>query len=307
VRAGALLIITLLLSAAAGPLGTSGCARKGAVTAAPWSPATASDLGAVVAKVGEVPIFAEEVADQAARTGKPPRQALDDLVAFHLLAEHARAAGAWPPDGPEAARLRKEVLVQRMLERELEPGVGPEDITDAELRALYDKALITFVHPRLVEVAVLEITPGRRATPAVRAEARENALALVAAVRAGKGQSPADLQVLASDEGWHRKRVRYTRFLQGPNGPKSTTFAAAVTKLRPGETSGLIEDEYGLYVARYAGERPAKNVTFEEAKAELRTGFYPRWRLSKFLEFADQAAAKHEVEIRQLAGAGSGP
>jgi hypothetical protein len=283
-----------------------GCARKAAVTAAPWTPIPPSDLGAVVATVAEIPIFAEEVADQAARTGKPPRQALDDLVAFHLLAEHARAARAWPPDGPATAELRKQVLVQRMLEREFEPGVGPEDITDPELRVLYDRARITFVHPRLVEVAILEITPGRSATAAVRAEARQNAVALLAAIQAKGSHTASDLQVLAADEHWRSKRVRSSRFLQGPDGPKSTRFAAAVARLKPGETSGLIEDEYGFYIARQIDERPAKNVTFEQARAELRAGFYPRWRLRKFLEFAERVAARHEVEIRSSTAAGSG-
>jgi hypothetical protein len=294
---GTLVLVTAILA--------GGCARKGAVTAAPWTPTAASDLGAVVATVGEIPIFAEEVADQAARTGKAPRQALDDLVAFHLLAEHARAAGAWPPDGPATAELREQVLVQRMLEREFEPGVGPEDITDPELRVLYDRALVTFVHPRLVEVAVLEITPGRSATAAVRAQARQNAAALLAAVQA-RGATAADWQLLSADEHWRSKRVRSSRFLQGPDGPKSPRFAAAVARLKPGETSGLIEDEYGFYIARQVDERAAKNVTFEEARAELRAGFYPRWRLRKFLEFAERVAAKHEVEIRSSTTAGSG-
>jgi hypothetical protein len=197
-------------------------------------------------------------------------------------------------------------MVQRLLERELEPGMGPDHNTDPELRVLYDRALVAFVHPRLVEVAVLEIVPGRSAAPAVRADARQNALALLAAVQAQTGHAPADMQVLAADDRWRSKRVRYLRFLQGPDGPKSTRFAAAVASLKAGETSGVIEDEYGFYVARYVDDRAAKNTTFEAARAELRAGFYPRWRLLKFQEFADRVAARHEVEIRSSTTASAG-
>jgi hypothetical protein len=258
------------------------------------------DLGPVVARVAEVPIFAGEVSAQAARSATTPRAALDQLIAFHLLAERSRERQPWPPAAGATERLRKEVLVQRLLERELEPHLRPEDISDPELRVLYDRARVSFVHPRLVEVGTLEVTVGTKATPEVRAAARETMTALKQVVDGLPGRAGEDLQKLSFDEKWRKRRVRYFHFLQGPDEPHSATFGAAVAKMaaKPGETIGVLEDERGFYLARYLGDRPAKNQPFEEVRAELRAGYYSRWRQQKFLDFVEQVSARHQVEVR---------
>lgn len=267
-----------------------------------------ADLGEVVARVAGVPIFAAEVAAQAAQTGKDPRRALDDLIAFHVLAEHARSSQVWPPRMSQVDELHEQILVQRMLERELEPGIrGPENITDAELRVLYDRAVVAFVHPRMVEVATLEVVVGRKANAAARAIARQTILALKQALVGRRDLTVEDFQQLGRDSVWQARGVQSFRFLQGPSAPHSATFGAAVARLATaGETVGPIEDDYGVYLARYVADRPAKHQSFEEARAELRSGYYSRWRQGKFLEFAEQAASGHEVEIRPVNATGSG-
>jgi hypothetical protein len=279
-----------------GLVGLGGCVRP--PSAKPWVPEAAPGLGAVVARVGEVPIFAAEVADQAAHTGKPPRAALDDLIALNLLAERVRAR--WPPQDrdAEARALEREMLVQRLVERDFEATSRPQDMPDAAVRVLYDAAYDKFVHPHLVEVAVLTLTPGKRATPEQRAEAKKTMTELAAVVALRRERTPEDLQVLSLEDTWRSRRVGYFRFMQAGDKPYTAKFGAVVEKMKtPGETSGLIEDEFGFYIARYVGERPAQNQTFEQVKKELREGYYPRWRQAKFLEFAQQLAAQHEVEI----------
>jgi hypothetical protein len=283
----------------------AGCARRSTATAPPWIPAAAPDLGEVVATVGGVPIFAAQVAAQAAQSGKSPRAALDELIAFHLLAEHARGALPWPPaDGED---LHKRILVQRMLERELEPATRIEDLGDAEVRPFYDRARRSFVHPRLVEVATLEVHPPRNAPASAWAEARQTMAALKAVVDARRNLTLEDFMQLAREESWQHRGVRSFRFLQGPEGPHPASFAAVVGKLQTaGETTGIIEDTVGVAVARYLSDKPARNQSFEQVRAELRAGYYPRWRQRKFLEFAERVAAGHEVEIHSpIAGPGS--
>jgi hypothetical protein len=265
------------------------------VTALPWAPA-ASDRGPVVARVGEVSIYAADVADQALASRKPARAALDELIAFHLLAERHRAA--WPPGDPAAEEARREILVQRLLERELEPKLRLEDLPDEEVRKLYDHAIDTFVHPRLVEVAVLDITVGHRASPAARAAVRQAAGELRAAALARKARTPEDFMALAGEPAWQEKRVRYFKFLQAREKPYSARFGAEVAKLKtPGEISGVIEDDYGVYVAQYVSERPPESTPFEAVRGQLRDGYYPRWRQLKFQELIDALAARHEVEV----------
>jgi hypothetical protein len=257
--------------------------------------------------VGGVPIFAAEVAGQAARTGQTPRQALDALIELHLLAERVR--GQWPPQDhdPRSRVVEREILVQRLLERDFEATSRPEDMPDSAVRVIYDSAIENFVHPRLVEVAVLALTPGRRALPAVRAEAKKTMTDLKALVDLRKERTPEDLQAAIAGGDWKKKKVQYFRFLQAADKPYSAKFGAEVARLRtPGETIGVLEDQYGFYIARYVGERPPQNQTFEQVKKGLREGFYPRWRQARFLEFTQQLAASHEVQIHAGALTASG-
>lgn len=273
-----------------------GCKRPPSNKA--WAPDPAPGMGQVVARVGEVPIYAAEVAGQAARTGKPPRAALADLIDLHLLAERLR--DRWPPQerDDEARVLEREMLVQRLLERDFEPTIRPEDMPDSAVRALYDAAIDRFVHPRLVEVAVLALTPGKKASPEVRAEAKRTMTEVLAAVNLRRERTAEELQAVGADDKWRKRRVQYFRFLQSGNTPYSARFGAEVGKMKTvGETSGLIEDEFGFYIARYVGDRPPANQTFDQVKKELREGYYARWRQGKFLELTQQLGAQHEVEI----------
>jgi hypothetical protein len=204
--------------------------------------------------------------------------------------------------------VEREILVQRLVERDFERVTRPADMPDSVVKVIYDSSLDSFIHPRLVEVAVLAITPGKRALPAVRAEAKKTAAEVKALVDQQKSRSPDDLQAIAIDRKWHDRRVQFFKFLQAGDKPYSAKFGAEVGKMRtPGETSGIIEDEYGFYIARYLGDRPPAHRTFEEVKQELRDAYYPRWRQAKFLEFTQQLGAGHEVEIHTapLTGVGS--
>jgi hypothetical protein len=282
--------------------GLLGAACKRPPEVRSWVPEPAPGMGAVVARVGDVPIFAAEVAGQAAQTGKAPRAALQDLIDLNLLAERLRSR--WPPQerDPEARSVERQMLVQRLVEREFEASSRPEDMPDAAVKVIYDASVDSFVHPRLVEVAVLTLPAGKRATPERRAEARKTMAELAAVVALRPERAPEDFQALAMDEKWRARQVQYFRFQQAGDKPYSAKFGAVVNKLKtPGETTGVIEDEYGFAIARYIGDRPPANRSFEQVKQELREAYYPRWRQAKFLEFTQRLATQHEVEIHPAA------
>ena len=79
-------------------LGSVGCARGGPPPETPWVPETAPDLGAIVARVGSVPIYAREVEAELARSQGTAREATDELIVLHLLAEQAHRKNTFRPD-----------------------------------------------------------------------------------------------------------------------------------------------------------------------------------------------------------------
>src|SRR5882724_8747578 len=166
--------LSLLLLLAAGLAGAAAACRS----------ASRAPAGAVtqdtVAEAGGASISLRDLRAEMRRTGKDARAALADLIDFELLAGAAAPSSARDPEVEEA---RDRAAVQRMIERDLEPRLAREAIPDAVLREVYDKARSVFVHPRLVEVALLSFSPGARMKARPRARALETARALAASRR----------------------------------------------------------------------------------------------------------------------------
>jgi len=275
-----------------------GCGKEVRQAALPWVPEARGELGAVVARVAGTPIFAAEVAAQAAKTKKTAREALDELIGFHALAERVR--DRWPPGDEEARTLRREVMVQRFIEREFEARTRPEDMPDTEVRQIYDGSKHSFVHGRLVEIAVLQITLGKNPSAEKRAKARETALALEAHLKKIKARTADDFQRVATEEPWNGQRVRAYHFRQDVDNhaPYSSVFSAAVARLKkPGDATPLVTDDLGLYLASYIAEIAPRNIPFEQVRGEMRGAHYPRWRKAQFEALHRTLAAQHAVEL----------
>lgn len=281
-------------------LGNLACARRGQSSETPWIPEPAPDLGAVVARVGSVPIYAREVAAEAARSESTPREALDELISIHLLAEKAHRETPFRPDWSDP-ELRS-ALAERVIERDLWPKIQQEGVPDQELHAIYQGSINAFVHPRLVEAGFLIIFTGARMKPAPRAEREAEANALAAMVATRRIHGPEDFEAIASDPAWQSRHVTFRRTVQGPGQPFSRTVGAEVLKLKaPGDTTSLILDDDGFYLATYAGEKPPLHRPFAEVRAELRQHYYERWRAQRLEQLTRQMAEGHRVEFHPQA------
>jgi hypothetical protein len=231
----------------------------------------------------------------AKRTGRSPRESLEDLVAFNLLAERARRDGLHPAGISETDV--KGALVQRLLERELEPRLRPEAVPDSALRPVYEQAKHVFVHPRLVEIGVLAIYTGARMKGEMRQERERNAKDLATFLQEHPAKSLDDFSAVARDPVWSARNVVYRRFHQGPDQPLSRVIGKEVAKLHAvGETTRQLSDEDGFFIARYIGERPPEDVTFEQARGKLLAAFHEQWQQQQFLEFTAKLADAHKVE-----------
>ena len=263
---------------------------------APWVPEPAGDLGPVVAQVGDIPIFAAEVGGQAKQTGKPVAQALEDLIAFHLLAEKARQSlnGNFNVD----RSAMKNIFVQRLMEREFESSIQPSNMTDEDLRPAYEKMRSNYVHPRLVEIGVQSLYPGPRMKPEARARVTAAAMKFKTYLETHHPATLDEFHALARDSSMSNEKLAWGRQWQGPDSPFTAKLGGEVMKLHhPNEMTPLVEDEMGFHVAMYIAELPPKNVSLEEARDELREHYYPYWRTARFNEFVQKLSATHKVEV----------
>ena len=275
-------------------IGLGGCSSPAQVAELDWTPVPAVDLGAIVARVGQVPIYESQVLAEAKRRGKSPRGAMDDLVATNLLAESARRHG-WRPAGSSEADV-KSALVQRFLERDLEPALRAGAVPDSALRPMYDRTREVFIHPRLVEIGVLAVYTGAPMTDGPRQERAQIAKKLEAFLKDHPPSTLAEFSAVAHDPAWSG-RVVFGEFIQGLDRPLSRTVGEEVAKLHAiGETTRMLTDEDGFFIARYIGERPPANMTFEQARGPLLAGFHERWRQQQFMELTGKLIQSHRVE-----------
>ena len=294
------------LFAVACQAGAGGAPPRATPGAAPdWTPRPAADLGAAVAKVADRPIFAAEVAGQSARTGLPVAQALQQIIAFELLAERARNHPARSPAEDDASTpadvTGQRLLVERLLEQEFEPGIRKQDVPEADLRKIYQQNLPKFVHPRLVEVALLSVYTGPGMKPGPRARAEATAHDLFDHVTKRPLQTAEDFEAIAKDKTWAERKVAYWHLVQGPDrryGPFGENLGQALQKLHTkGETSPLIVDDSGFHIARFIAEKPPLDVSFTKARDELLEGYYPVWRHQRFVAWTTDLGSKHGVEV----------
>lgn len=276
-------------------VGLAACGPRTRVAESDFVPLPVSDLGAVVARVGNVPVYGNQVLAEARRSGKTPREALADLVSSHLLAERARGEG-WRPLGPSDPEITS-VLVQRFLERDLEPSLRAESVPDSVLRPLYEQAKASFVHPRLVEIGLLAIYTGPLMKPAPREERARTAAELASYLKAHPPGTLDEFKSVARDPAWSSRAVVYRRFLQSSDQPLPAKVGGEIVKLRsPGEMTPLLTDEHGFFFARYVGERSAENIAFEMARDRLRAAYLDRWQRQQFDAFTGKLMQEHKVE-----------
>lgn len=280
----------LLLSACAG------CARQNPDAETAWSPAPVDDLGPIVARVGTVPVRAREVEAEMVRSGSSARQSLDALISLHLLAETARAKEGFSPQWMSDPEL-KSALAERLIDREIAPKLLRDSVPDAELNAIYQRAIKAFVHPRLVDVGMLVIFTGSRMKKEPKLQRAQTARALADYVATRTISGPEDFEAIANDPAWQGRNISYRRTLQSDDDPFSSKVGREVQKLKSlGDTTGLIEDEDGFYLATYAGEKPPENQTYAQAKPTLLQRYYERWRKLQLEQLTKKLGEGHRIE-----------
>lgn len=260
----------------------------------PIVPGTRSDP--VVATVDGVGIHASDVAVQMQRRGTTDRRAaLEDCLTFEVLAR-AAAGRATEPDAAAQAAVRQ-AIVQRLVEREIEPLLTRQAIPDAEVRALYEKGKPRFVHGRLVQATVMGFFTGAR----MKAEPRAHAERTARLLEAFLNEHPdIDAAALAKDPSWAERKLSVSTVWQEENRdePYPLIVGRALASLHhPGARTPLLIDETGAYIARYLDEKPPENRSFEQVAPELRDEMFEPWRRQRFQRLVTDMAAGHDVAI----------
>lgn len=239
---------------------------------------------AVVAEVDGLPVYEDCVATQAAAHGIDSRAALDQCVAFELLAQEAARRGL--AADPEVRRVRKTEAVRRLIDEAfLARYPDPDSVTPAQLQPIYDQHRLRYQRPELRETVYAR-------APAPEAEhpegspgdlAAREAMEKLHAALAGRRDVTAELlEQTASDlapgasvevarvRPFHSRDAIVKPFLEA-------TFAIPET----GMVSPPVRTQWGWDVILLASVRPAVDMSIDDVKSELfeilRRRLYHEW------------------------------
>ncbi len=188
--------------------------------------------------------------------------------------------------------LKKELGIQKLIERDFVPSIT---VSGEEKRKFYDENVQQMQRPEQFRAAHILIGVKEGATPEAKAEAQKKAAAIRSLIDAG--QDFAELARKNSDDPGSKDSGGELPWMsQGQTVPP---FEAAALALAPGETSPVVETEYGYHIIKLHEKRSAGTMPYEEVESRI-DEFLKRRVLQQKIETEVQtlrAQAKVEVFI----------
>jgi len=249
------------------------------------------------------------------------RGILDQLVAYHLLAQESRARKLPILDADVDARLAEirksfptaeaftqgiaaQGLTLDQLKAQAKTGLEVAKIIDTEVNskvAVQDAEVATYYQQNLerfkqgdsVHAAHILIGMPQNATPEQKTEAKTKAATVLKTIKAG-GDFATLARASSQDTGSAQNGGDLGFF---PKGQMTPAFESAAFKLKPGTVSALVETPFGFHIIKVMERRGPRTAPFAEASGQIKEFLMQGQREQKLEQFVDQIKAKGKVEI----------
>ena len=249
------------------------------------------------------------------------RGVLDQMIGFRLLIQETKSRKMVVPDGEldkRVAQIRSrfpteeafkdalqkqnvtveelrddaqnDILVGTMLQTEVatKVNVTPEQVND-----FYQKNPTQFQQPERVRASHILVSFPPNADEAAKKDARTKAAEILKEVKAGK-----DFAALAkqhsTDPGSGPNGGDLGFFQKGQMVPP---FEQAAFALKPGETSDLVESQFGIHIIRMVDRQPSRLVPIDEVRPKIQQYLEGQGRQQQTQAFVDTLKAKGKIEI----------
>jgi peptidyl-prolyl cis-trans isomerase C len=185
---------------------------------------------------------------------------------------------------------RNDLLVGNMLQTE----VGSKTtVTPAEIDDFYKKNPTQFQRPERVRASHILIGFPENADEAAKNAARAKGAEILKEVKAGKDFAELAKQH-STDPGSGPNGGDLGFFQQGQMVPP---FDKAAFSMKPGETSDLVETNFGVHIIRVVDRQPAGTVPLDEVRPQVQQYLEGQARQRVTRDFVEGLKAKGKVEI----------
>jgi len=249
------------------------------------------------------------------------RGVLDQLVGYKLLIQETKARKLTVPDAELDKRMeqirgqfpsedtfkqvlaqqgvtletlrndtRNDLLVSNMLQAEVSPKVS---VSAAQVDEFYKNNPSQFQQPERVRASHILIGFPQGADEPAKAKARTQAADVLKQVKAGKDFAGLAKQY-SSDPGSAQQGGDLGFFQQGQMVPP---FDKAAFSMKPGQTSDLVETDFGVHIIRVADRQAARAVPLEEVRPQVLEYLEGQSRQEQTQKFVEGLKAKGKIEI----------
>ncbi len=249
------------------------------------------------------------------------RSVLDRLVAFHLLAQESETLtisvddaavetqlealrSDFPSDAAfetqlstwgttlEAlhAEFRRDLLVERVLESEVLPGI---DVDAEAAREFYEAHPAQFTKAGGARARHLLIGVSPTANDQERAEARTRTEQLLREARVG-GDFAELARTHSQDSASAANGGDLGVVVRGQTVPD---FETALFALEPGELSDVVESPFGFHVIQMVEREASQTLPFAEVSVQIRELLIEQERQAKTAAFIEKLKTKSDIEI----------
>ena len=161
----------------------------------------------------------------------------------------------------------------------------PADPSSAEeIKSFYEQNKARWGEPEQRQASHILLAFKSGATDAEKAKVREKAGQVLEQVRKSPGNFAELARKNSDDPGSAAKGGDLGYFSRGM---MVKPFEDAVYSMKQGETSGLVESEFGVHIIRLTGIKPGKEKTLEQAKPEIEQELQKSKAGRKFAEAAE--------------------
>lgn len=185
---------------------------------------------------------------------------------------------------------RKEIIVSNLVEKEI---VSKAKVSDEDVKKFYDENLDKyFKKPEQAKASHILIGVDQKADEATKKKAKEKIEGILKDVKGGK-----DFAELAKANSTCPSASQGGDLGMFGKGQMVKPFEDAAFALKTGETSGVVETQFGYHIIKLTDKQPAQTVTLEEAKPKIVEFLKGQKAQAMVQEYVKELKTKTKVDI----------
>lgn len=210
-----------------------------------------------------------------------------------LIAQRLEQVKTQRPDLAEdqlKALLEKDFIIQQLIQQEVMEKI---QVPVEEVRKYYDEQKAQFQEPEQVQASHILIQVAQDATQEDKDAARKKIEEVLVLAQGGK-----DFAELAKEysEGPSKTNGGDLGFF--PKGAMVKPFEEAVFAMdKEGDMSGIVETQFGYHIIKLTGKKAAREVSFEEVKAELEQGLLQQKQNAEVMAWVEDLKSGATIEF----------